>query len=146
MEAEPNSPARHLDQSFLIIYDSQYKDIFQMDPGSGDHSRSWAKNLLHESRAKVDATLERLTRHNRAAGDLSSDAKDYNNMSEESNSSSSHRNYLHRDHQNSKLQPATSVNSLVASAMSEMITDYDVRINDHHSAVHKLAMAVMNKP
>lgn len=114
---------------------------------SGDHSRSWAKHLLHDSLAKVDATLERFSKHNRSAGDLSSDAKDYNNMSEESSSaSSSHRNFLHRDHQNSKLQPATSVNSLVASAMSEMITDYDVRIDDRHSAVHKLAMAVMDKP
>lgn len=119
-----------------------------MASGSGDHSRSWAKHLLHDSRAKVDAALERFSKHNRSGGDLSSDAKDHNNMSEVSNSSSSstHRNYLHTDHQYSKLQNATSVNSLVASAMSEMIADYDVDINDRHSAVHKLAMAVMNKP
>lgn len=117
-----------------------------MASGSGDHSRSWVKNLLHDSLAKVDAKLERISRHNKAAGDVSSDAKDSNSMSEDLNSSSSHRNHLHTDHQYSRLQPAPSVNLLVASAMSEMITDYDVHINDRHSAVHKLAMAVMNKP
>jgi hypothetical protein len=120
--------------------------MFHMASGSGDHSRSWAKNLIHDSIAKVDATLERFSKHNRIAGDVSGDAKDYNSMSEDSNSSSSHRNRVHTDHQYSKLQHAPSVNMLVASAMSEMITDYEVNINDRHSAVHKLAMAVMNKP
>jgi len=102
---------------------------------------------MYFSPARVKAKLKRFSKRKKTAGDLSSDAKGYiDELSEESTPLRDHGNTPYRDHRSWRLRSATSINSLVASAMSEMIEDYDVRIDDSHPAVHKLAMAVMNKP
>lgn len=116
-----------------------------MASGSGDHSSSWAKPCIHISPARVKVKLKRFSKRKKTARDLCSNAKGYNNMSEESTPLNGHGNTPHRDRQSWRLRSATSISSLVASAMSEMTEDDDVCIDDCHP-VHKLAGAVKNKP
>jgi hypothetical protein len=101
---------------------------------------------MYFSPARVKAKLKRFSKRKKTAGDLSSDAKGYIDLlSEELTPLRDHGNTPYRDHRSWRLRSATSINSLVKSAMSEMIEDYDAPIDDSHP-VHKLAMAVMNKP